>query len=85
MWWLSFRDGGVVFISASSLVHARLLAAKHGLGRVAQFAEGRLIDPEHALSIPPQYCNRMLSRIEVRQLLGQLEREPPRHDTGRVL
>jgi len=83
MWWLSFRDGGVVFINASSLVHARLLAAKEGLGRVAQFVGGHFIDPERASSIPPQYCNRMLSPIEVRQLLGLLEREPRRQHAGR--
>jgi hypothetical protein len=45
MWWLMFLSGGVVIIEASSLIHARALAAAHGLGRVSHFAEGHFIDP----------------------------------------
>jgi len=40
MSWLLFRDSGVVIIGASSLVHARLLAAANGLGRASHFVEG---------------------------------------------
>jgi len=46
MWRLSFRDGGVVIISASSLIHARLLAAANGLGRASRFVEGNFLDIE---------------------------------------
>jgi hypothetical protein len=44
--WLSFLHGGVVIIEASSLIHARTLAALHELGRVSHVAEGHFIDPE---------------------------------------
>jgi hypothetical protein len=52
MWWLTFLNGGVVIIEASSLIHARSLAAAHGLGRVVHFAEGHFINPESAALIP---------------------------------
>ena len=77
MWWLSFRDGGVVVIKASSLVHARLLAARNGLGRASHFVEGYFIDPARMMSIPDEYVGRMLSSIEARQL-GELLKQEPR-------
>jgi hypothetical protein len=45
MWWLTFLNGGVVIIEASSLIHARSLAAAHGLGRVVHFAEAISLIP----------------------------------------
>src|SRR6516165_6721813 len=83
MWWLSFRDGTVVFIEASSLSHARLLAPKNGLGRVSHFVDGYFIDFERAMPIPPAYVGRVLSPIEARQLWELLEREPQGHGTER--
>ena len=38
MWWLSFRDGTAVIMRATSLLHARMLAAIHKIGFVSQFA-----------------------------------------------
>jgi len=76
MWWLSFRDGGVVIISASSLVHARLLAAGNGLGRASHFVDGAFIDSEHLPPIPPEFVGRMLSPIEARKLLEMLSVKP---------
>jgi len=64
MWWLSFRHGGVVVIKASSLVHARLLAAQNGLGRASHFVEGYFIDPGRMTPIPDEFVGRMLSPIE---------------------
>jgi hypothetical protein len=61
MWWLSFRHGDVVVIKASSLVHARLLAARNGLGRASHFVEGYFIDPARMMPIPHEYVGRMLS------------------------
>jgi hypothetical protein len=83
MWWLFFRDGGVVVISASSLVHARLLAAGNGLGRVSHFVEGIFIDTERLPPIPPEFVGRMLSPIEARQLQEMLSRKPGDHGTER--
>src|SRR5258708_33046522 len=77
MWWLTFLNGGVVIIEASSLTHARSLAAAHGLGRVVHFAEGHFINPESAALIPDAFIGRMLSAIEARRLLGRVGRGPP--------
>jgi hypothetical protein len=83
MWWLSFRHGGVVVIKASSLVHARLLAAQNGLGRASHFVEGYFIDPGRMTPIPDEFVGRMLSPIEARQLEERLKREPRGNGTER--
>ena len=83
MWWLSFRHGGVVVIEASSLVHARLLAAQNGLGRASHFVEGQFIDPGRSTPIPPEFVGRMLSPIEARQLVELLKYEPGEHGSER--
>ena len=83
MWWLSFRDGGVVIISASSLAHARLLAAANGLGRASHFVEGNFIDTGRLPPIPSEFVGRMLSPIEARKLAEMLNREWRNHDTER--
>jgi len=83
MWWLSFRDGGVVVIKASSLVHARLLAARNGLGYASHFVEGYFIDPARMMPIPHEYVGRMLSPIEARQLGELLKQEPREYVTER--
>jgi hypothetical protein len=75
MWWLSFRDGGVVIISAKSLAHARLLAAANGLGRASDFVDGNLIDTQRVPPIPQEFIGRMLSPIDARQLLEILNRQ----------
>jgi hypothetical protein len=72
MWWLSFLDGGVVIIEASSLIHARTLAVLHGLGRVSRFAVGHFIDPDRAAMIPDDFVGRMLSPNEAEKLRGLL-------------
>jgi hypothetical protein len=81
MWWLSFVDGRVVILDAeaSSLIHARTIAAMHGLGRVSHFEGGHFINPEHAALISGDLIGRMLSPFEVQQLrerLGYTRREP---------
>jgi hypothetical protein len=83
MWWLAFRDGGVVIIGASSLAHARLLAAGNGLGRASQFVEGKFIDAERLPPVPSEFVGRVLSPIEARQLLEMLSRKPRDHGTER--
>ena len=70
MWWLSFFDGGVVLIEASSLVHARTIAALHELGRVSHFAEGHFIDPDRAALIPDNSIGRMLSPNRSPEIAG---------------
>jgi hypothetical protein len=74
MWWLSFSDGSVVIIAATSLAHARLLAAAKGLGRASHFVEGSRIDTERLPPIPDEFVSRMLSPVDARQLLEILDR-----------
>jgi hypothetical protein len=75
MWWVSFRDGTAVIIKASSLAHARMLAAVHQLGRVSQFVDGYLLSPELAAVIPDDCLGRLLSRDDAWLLYDRLERE----------
>jgi hypothetical protein len=79
MWWLSFNDGSVVIIAASSLAHARLLAVAKGLGRASDFVEGSRIDTEHLPPIPGEFVGRMLSPVDARQLLEILDRQDRGH------
>jgi hypothetical protein len=79
MWWLSFSDGSVVIIAASSLAHARLLAAAKGLGRASHFVEGNRIDTERLPPIPAEFIGKMLSPVDARQLIDILDRK----DRGR--
>jgi hypothetical protein len=77
MWWLAFLDGDVVLVEASSLLHARTVAAQFGLGRVSHFAEGHFIAPDRAALIPYGSIGRMLTPLESRQVLDLLERRSP--------
>jgi len=79
MWWLSFRDGSAVVIEATSLLHARLLAAVNLIDRAAQFVSGYELSPERAALIPQHCTGRLLSRDDAWRLniklCEQLERE----------
>jgi hypothetical protein len=68
VWWISFLDGSVFIVQASSLAHARMLAALHGVGRVGHFVEGHFIDDERAAVIPQKFIGRMLSSHAARQI-----------------
>lgn len=83
MWWLAFRDGGFVIIGASSLAHARLLAAANGFGRPSQFVAGGFIDTERVPPIPSEFVGRVLTPIEARQLGEMLNRQPRDEGTER--
>jgi hypothetical protein len=73
VWWISFLNGSVLIIEASSIAHARTLAALRGIGRVSHFAGGHLISEEHAALIPPEFVGRMLSSDEARQMRNLFE------------
>jgi hypothetical protein len=77
MWWLSFRSGEVVILRASSLTHARVIAAKHGFGNPSRFVEGHYIDPEQVAVIDDEKIDRMLSPNEVKQLRKRLHSHSP--------
>jgi hypothetical protein len=76
MWWLSFIGGSVVIMEATSLSHARLLAALKNLGRASQFAEGYFISPDLAAMIPDNSVGRMLSSDEALRLRKLLKYGP---------
>ena len=73
MWWLSFNDGSVVLIAASSLAHARLLAAAQGLGRVSRFVDGSPIDTKHLPPIPDEFIGKVLTPVQARKLVAALK------------
>jgi hypothetical protein len=72
MWWLSFRGGSVVIVTAASLVHARLLAAIE-FDHASHFVEGYPIDPDLEELIPVHSVGRMLSPLESRDLIKLLK------------
>jgi hypothetical protein len=80
MWWLSYHEGVLIMdVEASSITHARLIAAAEGFGRVSHFEHGYYIDPDDAARIPDNLLGRMLSVIEiqrVRELLRDGRRGP---------
>jgi hypothetical protein len=78
MWWLSFR-GGVVIVEAASLIHARLLAAQCEFSRASEFVAGYFIDPDRAALIPNYSIGRMLSPVEVRELVKLLKYGPHKY------
>ena len=76
MWWLSFRDGSAAVIEATSLLHARMLAAVHKISFVSQFVNGYQLRPELASLIPRDCIGRLLLPCdEARQLSARLESE----------
>jgi hypothetical protein len=77
MWWLSFRGGGVVIVTAASLAHARLLAAIE-FGHASHFVEGYPIGPDLVELIPDHSVGRVLSPLESRELIKLLKYGPPR-------
>jgi hypothetical protein len=77
MWWLYFRhDGKLVGVAiierAESLFHARMLAVAHGIGRAADYSEGKEVDAEHAALVPRDHVGRMLSPPEAQRLIEQM-------------
>jgi hypothetical protein len=77
MWWLSFRDDTAVVVEATSLLHARMLAAVQEIGRVAQFVQGIQLSPDFAALIPGDCVSRLLSSDDVWRLSDQLECDRP--------
>ena len=76
MWWLYFRNEGnpvgVASIEAPSLYYARMRAAVRGLGKAADYFEGKEVDAEHAALVPPHCIGRLLSPEEARQLIERM-------------
>jgi hypothetical protein len=81
VWWLIFRRDselvGVAIIEAPSLAHARMIAVASEIGRIAEYTDGKEIDPKHAALIPPEFIGRMarmLSPEQARELTAMLGR-----------
>jgi hypothetical protein len=76
MWWLCYRNKGklvgVAIIEAPSLYHARMQAAVQGIGRVADYSEGKEVAAEHAALIPQDRIGRLLLPEEAQQLIERI-------------
>jgi hypothetical protein len=77
-WWLTYRrDGrlsGVVIIEAHALIDARMQASLKGLEDGVAFAEGHQLDDDASKArVPAKAIGRMLSIMEAKGLLKQLE------------
>jgi hypothetical protein len=76
MWWLCYRNEGklvgVAVIEAPSLYHARMQAAVQGIGRAADYTEGKEVDAEHVPLVPQDCIGRLLSPEEARQLIERI-------------
>ena len=76
MWWLIYRrDDKIVciaIIEAPSLYHARMRAAVAGIGKAADYSEGKEIDAVHVSLIPREMIGRLLSPEEAIELKGRL-------------
>ena len=76
MWWLIYRLDdkivGIAIIEAPSLYHARMRAAVAGIGKAADFFEGKEIDVMHVGLIPREMIGRLLSPEQAIELKGRL-------------
>jgi hypothetical protein len=72
MWWIYYRNKGnlvgVAIIEATSLYHARMKAAVCGIGRAADYSDGKEVDVEDAALVARDCIRRLLSPEEAQQL-----------------
>jgi hypothetical protein len=72
MWWINFRRGsevvGVAIIEAPSIFHARTRLAVWGIGRAADYSDGKQVDPVCAGLIPRNFLGRLLLPDEALKL-----------------
>jgi hypothetical protein len=82
LFWLCYRRGerlvGVVLIEAGEMIEARMLAAITGLDRMADFAEGCELRPQHRAMVSPGLIGRMLAPEEAARLATWIESEAAR-------
>jgi hypothetical protein len=75
MWWLYFRRScklvGVAIIEAPTLYDARTRVAVRGIGRAADYGDGKELDEDVAL-VPPNCIGRLLLAKEAQQLSDRL-------------
>jgi len=72
LWWLSYRFDdaplGVAIIEASTLHHARMLAAIDGIDAGLSFIDGRMLDGAQSAAIVPGEIGRFLFKPEAEQI-----------------
>ena len=77
LWWLSYRFReaplGVAIIKASSMDHARMLAAIDGIDAGLSFTEGRMLDNEQSAKIVPGEIGRFLFRPEADEIQTRIK------------
>ena len=85
MWWLIYRRDdkvvGIAIIEAPSLYHARMRAAVAGIGKAADYSEGKEIDAVHVGLTPREMIGRLLSPEEAIELRGRLTATGPVADS----
>jgi hypothetical protein len=76
MWWLYFRRGGKLFgvaiIEAPTLYHARTRVAVRGIGKAADYSDGKKLDDGDAALVPPNCMGRLLLADEAQQLSDRI-------------
>jgi hypothetical protein len=76
MWWLYFRRSGklvgVAIIEAPTLYHARTRVAVRGIRRPADYSDGKKLDDEDAVLVPPNCIGRLLLATEAQRLSDRL-------------
>jgi hypothetical protein len=72
MWWVNFGRGselvGAAIIEAPTIYHARMQLALRGIGRTADYSEGKEVDAERAALIPRDLIGRLLLPDEAQKI-----------------
>jgi hypothetical protein len=93
MWWIYYRNEGnlvgVAIIEATSLYHARMKAAVYGIGRAADYSDGKEVDVEDtALAardcirglLSPEEAQQLSDRVCAAKAVGALALEPVKRE-----
>jgi len=77
LWWLSFRTryvpAGAAIVHATSLEHARMLAAIAGFDAGVTFTDGHALDGGQAAKVAESEIGRFLLPAEAGQVRGRIE------------
>jgi len=77
LWWLSYRYGesplGVAIIEASSLDHARMLAAIDGIDAGLSFIDGHMLDDEQSAMVVSGEIGRFLFRPQAEEIQARFK------------
>ena len=63
---------GVAIIEAPTLYHARMKAAVYGIGKAADYSDGKEVEEGHQALVPRNCIGRLLSANEAQQLFDRM-------------